>query len=113
MGFTNVYEVNFGGASPDMHCKNMRAYMWQKAKEWLLLGAIPDDRQLGPQLGLPGYHIDNSGKLVLESKQSIQERGESSPDDADAFCLTFAMPIAVAKPKPKPTGPPTRTSAWG
>jgi hypothetical protein len=109
MGFTNVYEVNFGGTSPDIHSLNMRAFMWAKAKEWLLLGALPDDRQLGPQLALPGYHINNSGKLVIESKQSIQERGESSPDDADAFCLTFAMPIAP----PRPQGPPPpRVGVW-
>lgn len=112
MGFTNVYEVNFGGASPDPHCLNMRAHMWNKAKEWLLLGAIPDDKQLAPQLSLPGYHINNSGKLVIESKASIQERGESSPDDADAFCLTFAM--AVAPPKmPSKQQPSKTSSAWG
>lgn len=112
MGFTNVYEVNFGGASPDPHCLNMRAHMWNKAKEWLLLGAIPDDKQLAPQLSLPGYHINNSGKLVIESKASIQERGESSPDDADAFCLTFAH--AVAPPKmPSKQQPSKTSSAWG
>src|SRR5215471_1446769 len=28
LGFEHVYEVNFGGASPDAHQLNMRAYMW-------------------------------------------------------------------------------------
>jgi hypothetical protein len=111
MGFANVHEVNFGGAAPDQHCLNMRAFMWKKAKDWLILGALPKDRDLTSQLGLPGYHINNSGKLVIESKASIQERGESSPDDADAFCLTFAMPIAMPKPKPKAQRP-QRASAW-
>lgn len=101
MGFTNVYEVNFGGASPDMHCLNMRAYMWHKTKEWLLLGSLPEDENLCSQLALPGYHINNSGKLVIESKKSIQERGEASPDDADAFCLTFAQAVSPVKEKPK------------
>ena len=32
MGFTNVYETNFGGASPDNHCLNMRSYMYMKVK---------------------------------------------------------------------------------
>lgn len=113
MGFTNIHEVNFGGTSPDPHCANMRAYMYSKAKEWLLLGALPDDRNLCGQLGLPGYHINNSGKLVLESKQSIQERGESSPDDADAFALTFAMAIAPPKLPKLPIGPRRAVSAWG
>lgn len=100
MGFDNVYEVNFGGESPDRHCLNMRAYMWMKAKEHCLLGSLPDDaedlkeRSLCQQLAIPGYSINNSGKLVIESKKSITERGESSPDDADAFCLTFAQAVA-------------------
>lgn len=117
LGFTNVYEVNFGGASPDSHCLNMRAYMWAKAKEWLLLGGIQDDSQmpteksLCAQLSVPGYHINNSGKLVIESKESITKRGESSPDDADAFCLTFAQ--TVAPKKPNAMKPPMKpVSAW-
>lgn len=97
LGFTNVYEINFGAASPNQHCLNMRSYMYMKAKEWLLLGALPHDDKLCGQLAVPGYHINNSGKLVLESKQKIQERGEQSPDDADAFALTFAHSVAPVK----------------
>lgn len=112
LGFTNVYEVNFGGASPDPHQLNMRAYMWAKCKDWLLLGGLPDDEELCGQLSLPGYHINQSGKLVIESKADIQGRGEKSPDDADAFCLTWAQP--VAPPKLKPSGQKARstTTAW-
>lgn len=100
LGFKNVFEINFGGMSPDVHALNMRAYMWMKAKEWLLLGGLPSkDEDLASQLCIPGYHINNSGKLVIESKESITERGEESPDDADAFCLTFAQPVAVPKPQ--------------
>jgi len=111
MGFDNVHEVNFGGASPDMHCLNMRAYMWMKAKEWLLLGGLPDDENLCGQLALPGYHINNSGKLVIESKASIQERGEASPDDADALCLTFAQAVAPPR-KPTPPRPVSSEHDW-
>jgi hypothetical protein len=95
LGFTNVYEVNFGGTSPDAHQENMRAYMYAKGKEWLTHGALPDDDLLCDQLCLPGYHINKSGRLVLEPKESIQKRGEASPDDADAFVLTFAQPVAI------------------
>ncbi len=97
LGFTNVYEVNFGGASPDPHCLNMRAYMWMKAKEHCLLGSVPDEEgenSICEQLCLPGYHMNTGGKLVIESKADIQARGEASPDDADAFCLTFAQSVA-------------------
>jgi hypothetical protein len=101
LGFTNVFEVNFGGSSPDMRQLNMRAYMWAKSKEWLLLGALPDDDDLCDQLCLPGYHINSSGKLVIESKADIQKRGEASPDDADAFCLTFAQAVAPPRKRKK------------
>lgn len=110
LGFDNVYEINFGGASPDTHQLNMRAYMWAKTKEWLLLGSLPDDDKLCEQLCLPGYHLNQSGKLVIESKADIQARGEQSPDDADALCLTFAQPVAIALGKtPAPYVP---RSAW-
>ena len=98
MGFTNVYEVNFGETSHDPHFLNMRAYMWGKTKDWLLLGAIEStDEKLAHQLGLPGYHINSSGKLVIESKDSLTKRGEQSPDDADSFVLTFAMPVGTPR----------------
>lgn len=111
MGFQNIHEINFGGESPDPHQLNMRAYMWAKMKEWLLLGSVPDEETLCGQLCLPGYHINNSGKLVIESKASIQERGETSPDDADALALTFAMPV-LPKKEHKPAVK-RNFSAWG
>ena len=79
--------------------------MYKKAKDHLLLGSIPDDmeapkgKSLCQQLAVPGYSINNSGKLVIESKKSIQDRGEASPDDADAFCLTFARAVAPQTPQ--------------
>jgi hypothetical protein len=112
LGFQNVFEVNFGAASPDPHFLNMRAYMYGKCKEWLLLGGLADDDNLCSQLCLPGYHINNSGKLVIESKADIQARGEASPDDADAFCLTLAQGVAVPKPKTTNVHRPT-PRPWG
>ena len=104
MGFTRVHEVAFGSESPDPHCLNLRAYMYMKMKDALLLAGLPpDDENLAQQLCLPGYHIREAGsKLVIESKRDIQGRGEKSPDDADALALTFARPVAVQPNKPKP-----------
>jgi hypothetical protein len=113
LGFTNVYEVTFGGASPDSHQENMRAYMWSKAKEWLLLGTLPDDDRLCEQLSLPGYHLNRRSRLVIESKESLAARGEASPDDADAFCLTFAQAVAVPVPAAVERRAARPVSAWG
>jgi hypothetical protein len=111
LGFENVHEVNFGGASADIHQLNMRAYMWNQVKDWLLRGAIDSDDRLEAGLSGPGYHINSANKLVIESKQSMMERGEASPDDADALALTFARKVAPlsAKAKRRPRKP---LSAW-
>lgn len=102
MGFDNVIEVNFGGESPDAHQGNARAYMYAQAKEWLLLGSLPDEDLLCDQLILPGYHINKAGKLLIESKQDLKDRGEKSPDDGDGFVLTFAQKIAKRRQAPAP-----------
>lgn len=98
LGFTNVFEINNGSQSPDPHFANMRAFCWAKGKEWLLLGGLRDDDELCSQLALPGYHINATGKLVIESKKSLQDRGEKSPDDADSFLLTLARNVATRQP---------------
>jgi len=95
MGFQNVVEVNFGGKSSDVHMLNMRAFMWNACKDWLPRGAIDkNDERLEIDLCGPGYHLNNTNQLVLESKQSMQKRGVGSPDDGDALVLTFAQPVA-------------------
>lgn len=114
MGHTNVFEVNFGGPSPDTkHDANYRAFMWRKSKEWLLLGALPaKDTRLETDAVGPGYHINTRNQLVLESKADMQRRGIASPDDWDALALTFAQKVApmVATRLSAPPRPP---SAWG
>lgn len=99
-GYTNIHEVNFGGESPDAHQANKRAYMYARLKEWLLLGSVPDDDGLCEQLMLPGYHHNKSMQLVIESKQDLKDRGERSPDDADALALTFAQTVAARRQDP-------------
>jgi hypothetical protein len=63
-------------------------------KDWLLHGAIETDEKMAMDLAGPGYHINRSNLLVLESKADMQKRGQASPDDGDALALTFAQPVA-------------------
>lgn len=94
MGHSNVQEVRFGSESLDFHQANLRAYMWNRMKEWLSNGAIdPKDNKLETDLTAPGYHINKQDKLVIESKEDMQKRGVASPDDGDALALTFAAPV--------------------
>jgi phage terminase large subunit len=75
--------------------------MWRQMKDWLARSAIPDEEQLALQICLPGYHINRSNKLVLESKSDLAQRGEASPDDADAQALTFARPVVPIEAPPE------------
>jgi hypothetical protein len=102
LGFNNVFETNFGLThTPDRTKANMRAYMWDKMKDWLLHGAIETDEKIAMDLAGPGYHINRSNLLVLESKADMQKRGQASPDDGDALALTFAQPVAPAEVEEK------------
>jgi hypothetical protein len=110
--YTHVHEINFGGDSPDPHDYNRRANMARRCKDWLLLGSLPDDDRLCDQLALAGYH-QTHGRLVIESKEHITQRGEVSPDDSDAFWLTFASAVAAPE-RPRAVSPaPPRRSRWG
>src|SRR6266851_4993237 len=108
LGFRNVSEINFGSRSPDPHQANMRAFMWQKLKDWLIHGAVPEEQRLEADLTGPGFRHNNRDQLVLESKEEMAKRGLASPDDGDALALTFARsvaPVTVDK-KPGPAQPP-------
>jgi hypothetical protein len=104
LGFHQVVEINFGAVyPPDPHQYNLRAYMWNQTKEWLRKGAIDkNDEQLSVDLTGPGFHLNNTNQLVIESKQSMAKRGVQSPDDGDALALTFAQPVAPVAPPPPP-----------
>lgn len=96
-GYTNVFEVNFGESSHDKHFLNARSMMWSGMREWLRLGAIPDDEKLAQQFFGPGFH-DRNGKLVLESKQDMAKRKIKSPDYPDALATTFYRKVAPPPP---------------
>jgi hypothetical protein len=71
---------------------NLRAELWFKCKAWLEARdcALPKDDDLLAELVAAKYKFTSSGKMQLESKDSMRKRGLRSPDLADALCLTFA-----------------------
>lgn len=86
--------VWFSGEASDKGCLNKRAEMWRDLRDWLKSGgAIPADNMLRDDLtGLETVpRVD--GKIQLESKQSMKERGIPSPNRADALAITFAFPV--------------------
>ncbi len=113
LGYDNVIEVNFGAKSPDTHQLNMRAYMWNLCKEWLPRGSIDkNDERLEVDLTGPGWHLNKQNQLVLESKEAMQKRGVSSPDDGDALALTFAQVVAPVAPPPPASGVYPGAGGW-
>ena len=114
-GHKQVHEVRFGGKSFDPHFANMRAVMWAKGiKEWLARGSLgKSDEKLLVDLCSPGFHLNRTDAIVLESKEQMARDGRPSPDDGDAFALTFAMPVNPPAKKPAPPPPPRVYAPFG
>lgn len=87
--------ANFGGASPDEGCLNLRAYMWREMRDWLKEGgAIPNDQVMYRDLIAPETVPRMDGKIQLEAKKDMKRRKLASPNRADALALSFAFPIS-------------------
>lgn len=76
---------------------NTRAKMWGDMKKWLQEGGvIENDEILRNDLIGPEAYINLKGQIQLEEKQHMKERGQPSPNRADALALTFALPVVKA-----------------
>jgi phage terminase large subunit len=50
---------------------------------------LPEDDNLIAQFSTRKWFMTNKGKMMLESKKDMKNRGLKSPDRDDAFVLTF------------------------
>jgi hypothetical protein len=93
--------VGFASRPNDPRYENKRTEMYFEAIEWIKAGGAlpPIDSPGVPELIAAlsqttyGFRGD---RLLLEPKDQIKTRLGYSPDDADAFALTFAQPAARA-----------------
>lgn len=88
--------VEFASSPDDARYANKRAEMWQRAAEWTKReGCWPTgSNELGQQMCAPRVDyrpVNRVTKEILESKEEMRKRGLPSPDDGDAFALTFAV----------------------
>jgi len=98
--------ANFGSASPDPGCLNLRAFMWREMRDWLKQGgAIPDDKVLHGDLIGPQTVPRMDGVIQIEAKKDMKRRLLPSPNRADALALSFAFPVSR---KPRGDGIPRR-----
>ncbi len=95
-------EVNVAGAaiprwneSEGPVAANLKADLWLATRDWIrdcgsFRGIEGDEREvLISELCAPKYGLNQKGEIVIESKQAMKKRGLSSPNLADALCLTF------------------------
>ena len=94
MGY-KIEEVWFGSRSDELEYGNRRAMMWGRAKDWLPGGCLDDCQLLEDDLCGPNKKFSRNGDaIMLESKEEMSRRGLHSPDDGDAFALTFAIRVS-------------------
>ena len=100
-----VTGVNFGDqAIKDQFYVLRRDEMWGAMKDFLRDGgAIDNDKDLAADLQKPMLIPDLEQRVKLEPKDLMKKRlakagqDSSSPDDADALALTFALPVVTQK----------------
>lgn len=97
-----VFGIQFGGKplgavqlAAGEKVANRRAEMWAIMRDWLTVGAIPENDQLEADLTGIEYGFNARDEIQLEKKEHMKERGLSSPDHGDGLALTFAMPVAA------------------
>jgi hypothetical protein len=88
--------IGFASKPLNPRYENKRSEMYFEAIQWIKDGgAIPDVPELIAALSQTTYSF-RGDRLLLEPKEQVKARLGYSPDDADAFALTFALPIAKA-----------------
>lgn len=93
---------------------NLKAELWWRAREWFDAKdcRIPEDDTLIGQLCTVRYSFTSSGKIKVEGKEDMQKRGLKSPDEADAFILTFAGGTRRFEDDAYRRRPKKRPSSW-
>jgi hypothetical protein len=77
---------------------NKKAEMWDLMREAIEDEPhdLIDDDDLEADLTAPKYERDVAGqRLKIESKESLRKRNVRSPDNADAYSLTWAQPVSA------------------
>ena len=77
---------------------NLKAELWFECRQWFMERSctLNGDTQLAAELSWPRYGYTSSGKVKVEGKAEMKKRERKSPDIADAFVLTFAVPAVSA-----------------
>jgi hypothetical protein len=85
-----VRGIHTGARQKDDKHYNLRALLWMRAKEYFEEGGVhlPDNFELRQQLCSMLYNFKD-GMYLMMSKKEYKKLFKRSPDNADAFVLTF------------------------
>lgn len=89
-----IVPVNFGSKPPqdgsEDRYQDISTYMWATLKKLMENREvrIVNDEELVAQLSVRKYSITSTGKIMLESKKAMKDRGIKSPDRGDAVVLS-------------------------
>ena len=112
----SLYPFNAGertdmlDSSMELGFADKRSASWWNLREKLLDGkiALPPDDKLTGDLTAPKWNIISSGKIKVESKDSIKKRLGRSTDDGDAVVMVFWPTSSPGLGK----GQPGQSSKW-
>lgn len=101
-----VNRFHGGSKSPHPRYKNLISYVWHEVAQKVRRHEInvPNHQELIKQLSSRRIKYSNDGKLWLESKMDLRNRGVSSPDYADAFVVAHGIIPFSARNYMKPGG---------
>ena len=90
--------VGFAASPIDRRYENKRTEMYFRAVDWIKAGgALPAEcPDLIAALSQTTYSY-RGDRLLLEPKEQVKQRLGFSPDEADAFALTFAQDVAAIR----------------
>jgi phage terminase large subunit len=103
LGFGDIaFPVEFASQADDARNANKRVEIWRRAAHWIKkTGCLPSGSgELGAQLMAPWIKFKLLNKRtcwVMQSKEELAEKGLASPDDADAFALTFTSETITSR----------------
>lgn len=92
LGGIHLIPVNASGKADDPRFFNKRSETAFRAAEWVKKGgALPNAPELTRQATAVTYTFKDGKFWVLEKAQMKAQLNGQSPDEWDAFCLTFAL----------------------
>lgn len=93
-----IHAINAGSKPLDARkYYNKRAELWAEGKAWLEDEpcSIPDSDEMHSDICNVKYRVDSNSRLIMEKKEDMKKRGVRSSDCADAWLLTYAIPVSA------------------